>query len=281
MKFLKQSICSFVVICVCFLCFLDDAKADQATYAFTNKLNMRFVSIPPGTFIMGSPPDEIGREHDEVQHSVTISKGFYISETEVTQAQWKKLMGNNPSGFSQLGLDRPVEQVSWHDSMRFIDKLNIMERTDKYRLPTEAEWEYACRAGSKSAFAGGDITEASCNVMPALADMAWYCANANSTTHPVRAKKPNAWGLYGMHGDVHEWCMDSCTRGNMWTRRTGVISGTYKEGVIDPVSTKGDLRVFRGGCWNQSSRYARSADRNCFRPIVRRTYIGFRVIKTK
>ena len=171
MNLRKQSIWLFFVICVCFLCYLDNAEAEQATYAFTNKLNMRFISIPPGTFIMGSPLDEIGREHDEVQHSVTISKGFYISDTEVTQAQWNKLMGNNPSGFKHLGTDRPVEQVSWNDCMLFIEKLNSMERTDKYRLPTEAEWEYACRAGSKHAFAGGDITEASCNVIPALADM--------------------------------------------------------------------------------------------------------------
>ena len=281
MNFQKQSILSFLAIFVCFLCYLCNAEAEQATYAFTNKLDMRFISIPPGTFVMGSPLDEIGREHDELQHSVTISKGFFISETEVTQAQWKKLMGNNPSGFKHLGPDRPVEQVSWNDCMVFIDKLNNLEGTDKYRLPTEAEWEYACRAGSKSAFSGGEITEASCKVITALADMAWYCANANSTTHPVRTRKPNAWGLYDMHGNVHEWCMDSCERGNAWTRRTGVVTGTYKDGVIDPVSTEGELRIFRGGCWNQSSRYARAADRNYFRPIARRTYIGFRLVKTK
>lgn len=281
MKFLKQFSLSLLTIILCFLYSLPHSEAENATYAFTNKLNMRFVSIPPGTFIMGSPLDEIGRESDETQHSVIISKGFFISETEVTQEQWKKLMGDNPSGFKNLGLDRPVEQVSWNDSMAFIDKLNNVEGTDKYRLPTEAEWEYACRAGSTSAFSGGEITETSCKTIPALAGMAWYCANAKSETHPVGTKTPNAWGLYDMHGNVHEWCLDSCTRSSVWTRRTGVITNTYKDGVIDPVSSEGELRIFRGGCWNQSSRYVRSADRNYFRPIARRTYIGFRVVKIK
>jgi formylglycine-generating enzyme required for sulfatase activity len=281
MKFLKQPGLSLLTVFLCFLCCLQPAEAENATYAFTNKLNMRFISIPPGTFIMGSPLDEMGRESDETQHSVTISKGFFISETEVTQGQWKKLMGDNPSGFNNLGPDRPVEQVSWNDCMVFIDKLNSVEGTDTYRLPTEAEWEYACRAGSTSAFAGGDITETSCKLIPALADMAWYCANSRSETHPVKTKKPNAWGLYDMHGNVHEWCLDSCTSRNVWTRRTGVITATYIDGVIDPVSTKGELKIFRGGCWNQSSRYARSADRNYFKPIARRTYIGFRLVKTR
>jgi formylglycine-generating enzyme required for sulfatase activity len=230
---------------------------------------------------MGSPPDEIGRETDELQHRVVISEGFYMSTTEVTQGQWKKLMGENPSAFQELGDKGPVNQVSWRDCQAFISRLNALEKTDRYRLPTEAQWEYACRAGSQTAFAGGGIHEASCKYMEALAKMAWYCGDSGFKPHPVSLLAPNAWGLYDMHGNVAEWCLDACRWRDIWTRRVNVITDTYRDGITDPVSVTGESRVFRGGSWNQSSQYQRSADRACFNPGLRRSDIGFRVVKLK
>lgn len=247
--------------------------------AFTNKQGMTFQYIPRGSFFMGSPKDEMGRDDDETQHMVTISKGFYMGTTEVTQGQWFRIMGYNPSKYKELGENGPVEQVSWDDSREFIAKLNQKENTGKYRLPTEAEWEYACRAGSNTAFSSGPITSTTCEIIPHLEAVAWYCGNAASTPHPVALKKPNAWGLYDMHGNVQEWVLDACKWRDVWTRRTGVITNTYKNNIIDPLSTEGDYRIFRGGNWNQSAKYARSAERGYFRPNTRRTYMGFRVVK--
>jgi len=242
-------------------------------------LGMTFVHIPAGTFLMGSPPGEIGREKDEVQHRVIISRGFYMSTTEVTQGQWKKLMGANPSAFQELGDRGPVNQVSWWDCQAFIARLNALEGTDRYRLPTEAQWEYACRAGTRTAFYGGGIREASCRYMAALAKVAWYCGNSGFKPHRVAMLQPNAWGLYDMLGNEAEWCLDSCRWRNIWTRRVNVITDTYRNNVTDPVSTTGEDRVFRGGSWNQSSQYQRAADRACFNPGVRRSDIGFRVVR--
>jgi formylglycine-generating enzyme required for sulfatase activity len=225
---------------------------------FTNSLGMKFVLIPAGTFMMGSPPDEINRRDDENLHNVTISNPFYMKTTQVTQGQWRKVMRNNPSGFETRGDNCPVESVSWDDAQEFIRKLNQMERTDKYRLPAKAEWEYACRAGSTTRYYFGD-DEAE------LGKYAWYSNNSDGT-HPVGQKKPNAWGLYDMHGNVWEWCQD-------WY-------GEYTRSVTDPKGPKsGEGRVLRGGSWFNNARGLRSAYRHRLGPGYRDDSIGFRLAR--
>ena len=235
---------------------------------------MDMIYVAPGSFMMGGPESEKGRYKDETLHRVTLTKGFWLGRYPVTQLQWKSVMGTNPSYFQPSFLSkifltdtgvyerRPVENVSWNDCQEFIRKVNMLARSrfgGEARLPTEAEWEYACRAGSVGAFAGtGDLDS-----------MGWYgfCGMGNSSpkTHPVGQKSPNAWGFYDMHGNVWEWCND----------RYGAYSG-YS--VTDPAgAVSGDLRVLRGGSWFNRARYCRSASRGGNSPSYRCRSIGFRL----
>ena len=167
-----------------------------------------FVYISPGTFIMGSPEHEPGRRSDEMQHEVTLTKGYFIQTTPVTQEQWKEVMGGNPSNFLQEGGDCPVERVSFNDCQEFLRRINHKGR-HLYRLPTEAEWEYACRAGASTSFFNGEITKKLFwRLDPCLDAIGWYFGNSEKKTHPVAEKQPNAWGLFDMHGNVCEWCQD-------------------------------------------------------------------------
>ena len=206
----------------------------------TNSIGMRMRLIPPGSFLMGSPPSEGNRWDDETQHPVTIDRPFYLGVCQVTQAQWQAVMGNNPSRFK--GDDRPVEQVSWNDCQEFCRRLS--EREGKtYRLPTEAEWEYACRAGTTTAYYFGDDAAS-------LAEYAWFWENSDSQTHPVGQKKPNAWGLHDMHGNVWEWCAD-------WYR-------PYQrevEAAEEQNPFRGSFRVYRGGSWLNGASGCRAAYR--------------------
>jgi len=238
---------------------IGEEKAAQGE-TFTNSLGMKFVLIPAGTFMMGSPSDELGRLKDELQHKVTITKSFYLQSTEVTQRQWREIMSNNPSHFKDCGDNCPVEQVSWDDAQEFIVKLNEREGTDKYRLPTEAEWEYACRAGSTTRFCFGDDETT-------LGEHAWYSNNSGLRPHPVGQKKPNAWGLYDVHGNVRERCQDRY--------------GDYPSSpVTDPTGpSSGTFRVFRGGCWGFGARNCRSAFRDRNNPGYRHLNLGFRVAR--
>jgi formylglycine-generating enzyme required for sulfatase activity len=232
-----------------------------------NFLGMTFVYIFPGSFIMGSPPDELRRDSDEKQHEVILTKGFYIQTTEVTQGQWNALMRTNPSNYKNCGEDCPVEQVSWNDIQQFIEILNIKETTSiEYRLPTESEWEYSARAGTTTALVNGDITEPNCGFDANLNETGWYCGNSNNTTHPIAQKVPNLWGLFDMQGNVWEWCQDSY--------------GSYPDGVvIDPVGPDtGSYRIFRGGsAVSGNAGYNRSASRNYIKPSVRYSNVGFRL----
>lgn len=245
---------------------------ESAQSSFTNSLGMKFVYIKPGSFMMGSPSNEPGRHDDETQHNVTLTKGFYMQTTEVTQSQWKAVMKNNPShfpGWFKSCNDCPVEKVSWNYVQEFIRKLNQKEGSNKYRLPTEAQWEYACRAGSTSAFANGEISELFCGYDSSLDSMGWYCGNANNKTHPVARKQSNSWGLYDMHGNVFEWCQD-------W-------EGSYPSGsVTDPPGpSSGSCRVFRGGCWDCNANNCCSAVRCSVTPDSRFKVIGFRLSRTE
>ena len=260
----------------------------MAKDVYTNKLGMRFVLIPAGSFLMGSPDSEQGRQWNETRHRVILTKSFYMGETEVTQGQWSRLVSPNPSAF-KLGPGYPVDSVTWDEAVQFIEFLNKFEGTRKYRLPTEAEWEYACRAGSRTAFSGGPITTFSCNEPePALVDTAWYCYNSglkdparNFKPHPVRLLKPNPWGLYDMHGNVQEWVLDACKWRNLWKAKVGVVTDTYKDGIRDPLSRTGKHRIIRGGGWYQTGKYQRAAYRTYYKPNAVRNSLGFRIVRMK
>ncbi|MFH0871186.1 MAG: SUMF1/EgtB/PvdO family nonheme iron enzyme [bacterium] len=219
---------------------------------------MELVLIPAGRFTMGSPASESGRNSDEgPQHEVQITRPFYLGKYEVTQAQWRAIMGNNPSGFQGCD-DCPVEQVSWNDIQEFIRRLNEKAGRTGYRLPTEAEWEYACRAGSQTAYSFGDDPGS-------LEWFAWYSKNSDSKTHPVGQKRPNAWGFHDMQGNVWEWCQD-------W-------HGNYASGLVsDPTGPgSGSDRVIRGGSWYLDPGYLRASSRYGFRPSYRYASYGFRL----
>lgn len=233
---------------------------------YSNNLGMNFKLIPAGTFVMGSPGNESGRCSDESQHQVTLSRSFYMQTTEVTQGQWQAVMGSNKSNFLECGLDCPVERVSWEEVQDFIAKLNQLSGL-KYRLPTEAEFEYAARAGTTGALASGELTEVMCEEDKKMNEIGWYCGNANGKTHPVGLKKANAWGLYDMHGNLWEWCQDS------WDG-----AGYSTDPVIDPLGTKStDGRVIRGGSWNDYAWRNRSANRDWCVFHYRNEWIGFRL----
>ncbi|MDD3579448.1 MAG: formylglycine-generating enzyme family protein [Desulfobacca sp.] len=234
----------------------------------TNSLNMTFVRIPAGSFLMGSPETETGRSSDETQHEVTISQDLYFQVTPVTQGQWQALMGHIPSRMLKTGADLPVEGVNWNDCQEFIRKLLALQE-GIYRLPTEAEWEYACRAGSPTALANGDLITLFCELDPALDEIGWYCGNSNRSLQPVAQKRPNAWGLYDMHGNVAEWCQD-------WYSSYPETAQTDPAG---PLSGPG--RVVRGGSWFSSAKKCRCAARFYAPPHSRNRFpiSGFRLVR--
>ncbi|MFA4986855.1 MAG: SUMF1/EgtB/PvdO family nonheme iron enzyme [Candidatus Brocadiia bacterium] len=236
-------------------------SAERPVTQETGQLRSSMVAIVPGVFTMGSEGCGVGAK----PHEVELTKPFFIGATQVTQAQYGRVMGVNPSSFR--GGDLPVDSVSWHDAMDFCRRLTDSESKKgnlpdgaEYRLPTEAEWEYCCRAGSKTEFCFGDSEKV-------LGDYAWFGVNSGKKTHPVGTKKPNSWGLYDMHGNVREWCMDKYTE-------------QYRvDDQIDPfVLSSGESRVLRGGSWFRSAGGCRSAERFGEDPGYRNYYNGFRVV---
>jgi formylglycine-generating enzyme required for sulfatase activity len=238
----------------------------------TNTIGMTLNKIPAGTFMMGSPGSETGRGDDETQHEVTISKAFYMQTTEVTRGQWTAVMGTEPwkgvvpfLGNVKKGTNYPACYVSREDAVAYCKKLSEKEGKT-YRLPTEAEWEYACRAGTETAWSFGDDEKV-------LGDYAWYDKNAKDIgegyAHQVGRKKPNAFGLYDMHGNVSEWCHDYYGE------------DYYKQSSEkDPTGlSSGSSRVLRGGTWRLNSGFTRSAFRYRFGADTRNFSNGFRLVR--
>jgi len=244
-------------------------RSDNAV--ISNSIGMRFVRIPRGTFLMGSPLGEIGRGNDEQQHEVRLSRDFYFGIHTVTQMQYEKVIGKNPSHFQGLKVkyvdssNHPVDSVSYRDAEEFCRRLSELPEEQvagrRYRLPTEAEWEYACRAGSKTAFSFG-------NDAANLGSYAWYDANSGEMTHAVGSKRPNAFGLYDMHGNVWEWCSD-------WYDKEYYASSP----ATDPSGPdSGSFRVLRGGSWNNEPDCVRCASRPYFAPVYRISEFGIRLV---
>jgi formylglycine-generating enzyme required for sulfatase activity/tRNA A-37 threonylcarbamoyl transferase component Bud32 len=233
-------------------------EQDKDITSYTNTMGMKLALIPAGEFMMGSPEGEEGRSNDEgPQHKVQITKPFFMGACEVTQAQYENIMGENSAHFKRA--DNPIESVSRENAVQFCERLSQKEEV-QYRLPTEAEWEYACRAGSNTAYFFS-------NDDGSLAENAWYWMNSGRTTHPVGQKNPNAWGLYDMHGNVWEWCQD-------WYGEN-YYSSTTRSDPKGPLS--GSHRVLRGGSWISTPMKARSAVRNRHDPAYRDVSYGFRV----
>ncbi len=234
-----------------------------------NSIGMEFVRIPSGEFMMGSPTSEKGRKDDEIQHRVTISRDFYLGKYEVTQGQWKAVMGNNPSLFSSCGDDCPVEKVSWDNVQEFIKKLNA-KNEGTYRLPTEAEWEYAARAGTTTPFGIGDGNNLSSSEANFNGDYPYGNAAKGKClckTVAVGSYQPNAWGLYDMHGNVDEWIQD-------WY---GAYSSSAQTNPTGASTDSSPIR--RGGSWLDIAASLRSAARSSVVPSFRNGNVGFRLIR--
>ena len=246
-----------VILCIITLC-ISTSFAQEPAQEITNSIGMKLKLIPKGTFKMGSAANDPDADLDEPQHQVTFTQDFYIGEFEVTQSQYEKVIGSNPSQFPRnKNIDRsnyPVEQISWEDAVAFCQGLSNLPDEKAagrvYRLPTEAEWEYACRAGSQAAFCFGDDARL-------LNQYAWFDKNGEGQTHPVGLKRPNDWGLYDMHGNAWEWVAD-------WYE-------VYpRKSVTDPKGPRsGTDRVYRGASWNYNPGYLRSANRTATSPKVR------------
>jgi formylglycine-generating enzyme required for sulfatase activity len=245
-----------------------------------------YVRIEPGVFTMGSPAGELGRGADEVQHQVTITRAFLMKTTEVTQAEWQAVMENNPSQFAACGGSCPVEQVSWNDAVDYVNRLSDAAGLARcydanrafagleclgYRLPTEAEWEYAARAGTQTAYNTGVNTQTGCVNDPNLDLAGWYCGNANNTTHPVGQKRANEWGLLDMHGNVWEWVQD-------WYG--GYQGGAVSDPIGPPIGDGQVGRIGRGGSWGIVAQLARAAQRGWNHPGHRDGYIGLRPVRS-
>ena len=233
------------------------AAEAEPSQNWTNTLGMAFVLIPAGSFDMGS---DSGDADEQPVRSVTIDKPFYIGQFEVTQAQWHAVMESDPSKFTD-DINRPVESVSWDDAQEFVAKLNATDPEATYRLPTEAEWEYAARAGSTAAYTFGDDAAQ-------LDAYAWYADNAGNVTHPVGEKQPNVWGAHAMHGGVWEWVQD----------RYGPYPSEAAAGSPGP--PPGNRRVIRGGSWLSPAEDCRAASRSHAHPAFSGANVGFRLVRT-
>jgi len=231
------------------------------TACFAQAPEIEFVPISPGEFQMGCSSNRSEcADNEKPRHTVRITRAFEMGKYEVTQAQWEAVMGTNPSYYR--GPDRPVEQVSWNDVQEFLGRLNARNDGYRYRLPTEAEWEYAARAGATGDYYGN------------LDEIAWHGRNSANQTHPVGQKQPNSWGLYDMLGNVWEWCQD-------W-----YDAAYYKKfgeaAAIDPRGPpEGEFRVLRGGSWYKYLWFLRVSSRFWDRPDGHYRHVGFRCVRNR
>jgi formylglycine-generating enzyme required for sulfatase activity/predicted Ser/Thr protein kinase len=258
---------------------------EEREFDLVEGCKIRMCWIPPGEFLMGSSEGELGRREDETLHRVVLTRGFWMSKYPVTQSQWAEVMGNRPSQFGHPGVferffrnpqlspsweNFPVETVTWFNVCDgFLKKVNSLVPLDwRYGLPTEAQWEYAARAGTSTALNSGKDLTSTEGVYRNLGEVAWYAENSGNRTHPVGQKRPNAWGLHDMQGNVLEWCQD-------WY-------GSYPSGVgIDPRGTgSGAYRVIRGGSWLSATINCRVAYRYYDYPTGADSIIGFRVVRS-
>jgi len=275
MNITPKSLIKIIILCSTIL--LVGAVSLVSIFAFektiTNSVGMEFVLIPAGSFIMGSPLDELFRNASEIPHKVTISKPFYMQTTEVTVKQWRKVMGKKLISRKKGSDDMPVGRICWHDAMDFIKKLKRLNQ-GVYRLPTEAEWEYASRAGTTTAYSWGDTIDCSKAMYGNNPLKERECTIYNESMKlkpgrpaPVKSYPPNAWGLYDMHGNVWELCQD-------WF-------GDYDVNIrTDPVGPKsGTFRVRRGGSWFKYGYSCRSANRAYAHPSSRLKTTGFRLVR--
>lgn len=265
----KISILTLIILTTAFF-FIPATFGSEKS--FVNSLGMEFVSIPAGTFIMGSPIDEMNRDKNEVQHKVKITKAFYMQTTEVTLGQWWSVMGKKFFGRRKGPKEMPVAKVSWHDAKRFINKING-PGGGGYRLPTEAEWEYASRAGSTTAFSWGDTIDCSKAMYGNNSKKSKECLGhvksmglKKDQPAPVKSYPPNRWGLYDMHGNVWEWIQD-------W------YDAYPTTDIADPRGPESGIgRVRRGGSWFKHGHACRAANRNYAHPASKYQTTGFRLV---
>lgn len=263
---MKYITAGFVITVVCLAGLQNQAVAETKDYSAGKSFQdcqecPEMVVIPAGSFVMGSGN---GGANEKPEHHVTISRAFAMGKTEVTQAQWKDVMGDNPSYFKNCGDNCPVEQVSWNDVQGYIKKLNA--KTGKqYRLPSEAEWEYACRAGGKHEYCGSNVVDS----------VAWYVANSNppgsskKTSNPVGLKQANAFGLYDMSGNVWEWVEDG-------------YHDSYTAAPADGRAWQkdGNKKILRGGAWDDEMGFSRATVRYMKAAQFKTNYDGFRLART-
>ena len=243
-----------------FSCFVVLSLMASPSFAaektYTNSIGMKFVLIPAGTFLMGADKNfEKATQFNSPQHQVTISKPFYLGIYEVTQEQWHTVMGKNPATFK--GRHNPVEKVSWNDVQSFIQALNKKEGHNRYRLPTEAEWEHAARAGTTTVYFFGHDEKL-------MGQYGWYKDNSSEQPHPVGQKQPNPWGVYDMLGNVYEWVQD-------WGSPYNDNPSTDPKGP-----SSGSSHVYRGGSWINVATDCRSSSRSSYQDRGE-SNIGFRL----